>query len=212
LIYDAAHAFGARYAGRSLPGYGDLSTLSFHATKLFHTVEGGAIVVHDAGLADRLGRLRNFGYLDPVTLPEPGINAKMSEVHAAMGLCLLPRVPDLIAVRRRLCGLYDEQLVDAAPRLTRPAPRAGTEPNYAYYPVMLESEDLLHRVREALEAADIIPRRYFHPCLSTLPYVTTRSASVSRDRAGRVLCLPLWTDLPAAAVERIAGIVRRAVS
>jgi dTDP-4-amino-4,6-dideoxygalactose transaminase len=211
VIYDAAHAFGAGYRGRSLTGFGELSTLSFHATKLFHTVEGGAVVAQDATLAERLARLRNFGFVDQETISEPGINAKMSELHAAMGLCLLPRVPELIGARKQLAAHYDAAFAAAGPRLTRPRPRPGTEPNYAYYPILLETEALLHRVRRSLESAGVEPRRYFHPSLSTLPFGRTISDAVGLDAARRVLCLPLWAGLAETDAARIAEIVAEVI-
>jgi dTDP-4-amino-4,6-dideoxygalactose transaminase len=145
------------------------------------------------------------------TIAEPGINAKISELHAAMGRCLLPRVPELIRERKRISAQYDAAFDTMAPRLTRPRPRAGTEANHAYYPILLETEALLQRVRRALQSAGVEPRRYFHPSLSTLPFGRTVSDAVSRSAAGRVLCLPLWAGLPETDVARIAEIVASVV-
>jgi dTDP-4-amino-4,6-dideoxygalactose transaminase len=211
LLYDAAHAFGVRYRGRSLLAWGDASTLSFHATKLFHTVEGGAVVTSNRAVADAVRRLRNFGQTSPDQFAEPGINAKMSEFHAAMGLCLLPRLPNLIAARRAVAEVYDRVLAAAGPAIHRPALRAGTEWNYAYYPVLLADDRSVHRVQEQLRREGVEPRRYFYPALSDLPYVSATPTPVGRAAAARVLCLPLWPGLPHSDAVRIANLVVEAL-
>ena len=141
VIYDAAHAFGGKYKDQPLANFGDIATLSFHATKLFHTVEGGAIVTNDDDAARRIAYLRNFGHQGPESFQGLGINGKNSELHAAMGLCILPKVPDIIARRRLLCELYDQLLQGSG--LKRPRQLAGTHYNYAYYPVLFPSERAL---------------------------------------------------------------------
>ena len=211
LLYDAAHAFGVRYRGRSLLVWGDACTLSFHATKLFHTVEGGAVVTADGNLADTVRRLRNFGHTSPESFEEPGINAKTSEFHAAMGLCLLPRVPDYIRQRQVACERYDARLQGAA-GVRRPLPRPGTELNFAYYPVLLASEARLLAVMQALQDGGIAARRYFYPSLADLPYAQPSHVPIARDAASRVLCLPLWAGVEDEAVDRIAAIVREAAA
>ncbi|MBB4600702.1 dTDP-4-amino-4,6-dideoxygalactose transaminase [Hymenobacter luteus] len=209
VIYDAAHSFGVRYRGSSVLQYGDVSTLSFHATKLFHTGEGGALVTNDDDLARRLAYLRNFGHQDAHSFAGLGINAKNSEIHAALGLCVLPYVPRLIARRRSLAELYDQLLAPA--KLQRPQLPVGTEMVHSYYPVLFESEASLLRVRKALNQAEIFPRRYFYPCLTTLPYVLPAHCPVAADAASRVLCLPLYYELAEADVARIATIVLAAI-
>jgi dTDP-4-amino-4,6-dideoxygalactose transaminase len=207
LVYDAAHAFGVRYRGRSLLTWGDASTLSFHATKLFHTVEGGAVVTANPELADAVRRLRNFGQTSPDVFVEPGINAKTSEFHAAMGLCLLPRLPALIAGRREIAELYDRGLAPLGDMVTRPRLRPGTEWNYAYYPLLLRDERSVLRVQERLRREAVETRRYFYPSLSDLPYVSAVPTPISRSAAARVLCLPLWPGLELPRAATIADLI-----
>ena len=189
IIYDAAHAFGSALNGRALASYGDVSVLSFHATKLFHTVEGGAVITSDDELARRIRLHRAFGHIseEHFTL---GINAKNSEFHAAMGLCLLPRVSDFITHRRELHVRYDALLAGLPIRLPRPVP-VGFEYNHAYYPVLLPSEEALLAAKSLLMAHDIVPRRYFHPALNRLPYCQGEPCPAAESVAARVLCLPL---------------------
>lgn len=215
VIYDAAHTFGATYKNRSILSYGDVSTCSFHATKVFHTVEGGCIVTDDDALAQKLHFYRSFGHRND-DYYSIGINAKNSELHAAMGLCVLPKVPALIAARKQVFGYYNDRLDFG--RITRPALLPGVGYNYAYYPIVLDSEETLLRVVDSLKARDIMPRRYFYPSLNTLPFaLTLRSGEaqpcpVSEDVSLRVLCLPLYPDLAEADVDRIAMAVNEAVS
>ena len=212
VIYDAAHTFGATYNGNSILSYGDVSTCSFHATKVFHTVEGGCIVTNDDAIAEQLHHYRSFGHQND-TYFGLGINAKNSEMHAAMGLCVLPKVDDLIAARKERFGYYDSRLDFS--RITRPTLTPGTKYNYAYYPIVLDSEETLLRVMDTLKAQQIFPRRYFYPSLNTLPFALRRgeaqSCLVSEDIALRVLALPLYPDLPEADVDRIATLVNEAV-
>ncbi|HUW14833.1 MAG TPA: DegT/DnrJ/EryC1/StrS family aminotransferase [Anaerolineae bacterium] len=205
VIYDAAHAFGVRYKGRSLLVHGDIATLSFHATKLFHTVEGGALVTNDDELAQRIAYMRNFGHTGPEDFWGLGVNGKNSEFHAAMGLCVLPRVYELIAKRRTISALYDTAL--AGSLLARPKRRLGTLYNYAYYPVVFASEEELLTISLALKAHQIIPRRYFYPSLNRLPYINSRLMQISEETAKRVLCLPLYHDLHETDVERISQLI-----
>ncbi|HRO40647.1 MAG TPA: DegT/DnrJ/EryC1/StrS family aminotransferase [Flavobacteriales bacterium] len=204
VIYDAAHAFDVQYKGRSILQWGDASTLSFHATKLFHTVEGGAVVLHDAEADHRLRLLRSFGHIsdEHFTL---GINAKMSEVHAAMGMAVLPHMDRIVAERRQLTLRYDELLARAA--LERPMVPAHTDYNYAYYPVILRDHAKRETLMAALAAEGIHGRRYFFPSLDTLPYVRSAPCSNSQCIADRVLCLPLYVDLDPDAINRIARII-----
>jgi dTDP-4-amino-4,6-dideoxygalactose transaminase len=207
LIYDAAHAFGAEYGGRALSAHGDVATLSFHATKLFHTVEGGAVVTDDDEIARRVAYLRNFGHDGYERFQGIGINGKNSELHAAMGLCLLPQVPQIIAERRMLSLRYDARLLTHVD-VVRPAIRPGTSYNYAYYPVLLPSDAAVRAVQAHLEASGVLSRRYFHPSLSgSLPYVAPGDVPVARDAADRVLCLPLYTGLAPTDVDRVASLV-----
>ena len=210
VIYDGAHAFGTQVAGRSLLSYGDLTTCSFHATKLFHTGEGGAVLTHDPELSRKLNLLKSFGHVgdEHFTL---GINAKNSELHAAMGLCLLPRVPGFIAARAALYAHYRRAL--AGLPLGYPILPPHTTYNYAYFPVLLEDEPQLLRVQARLAEHAIDTRRYFFPSLNTLPYLPAAGAAcpVSEAVARRVLCLPFYPQLAAEQVARIAGLVWQAV-
>lgn len=199
VIYDAAHAFDVTYKGKSILAYGDASTLSFHATKLFHTVEGGAVVHHTDGRDEDLRFLRSFGHIgdDHYTL---GMNAKMSEVHAAMGMAVLPHMEALLGERRRLSQGYDAAL---SPTLMRPIVPQGTTYNYAYYPTMVASMELRESMLEGLLAKGIHARRYFYPSLNTLPYVNGTSAPNSESIAARVLCLPLYNGMRTEDQQRV---------
>jgi dTDP-4-amino-4,6-dideoxygalactose transaminase len=207
VIYDAAHAFGVEVNGKGIMNYGDISTVSFHATKLFHTVEGGGIATNDDALAHRIAYMRNFGHNGQEDFWGIGINGKSSEFHAAMGLCVYPHISDIIAKRKQQSLLYDEWLVTPGVPLQRPAIPAGTVYNFAYYPVVFESEQLLLRVRNALNAADICPRRYFYPSLNKLPYVEKQLMPVAESIAARVLCLPLFHDLSSEQIGQICKII-----
>jgi len=205
VIYDAAHAFGVNYKGSSILEYGDFSTLSFHATKLFHTVEGGAIVTKCPDLAHKVSYMRNFGHNGQEEFFGLGINGKNSEFHAAMGLCLLPMVKDIISCRKKISEKYDELLKDLP--ISKPKIRDFTEYNYAYYPVLFENEKTLLRVKANLNKKGIFPRRYFYPSLSKLPYVLEQSVPISEDVSKRVLCLPLFPDLRDDQIVEIATTV-----
>ncbi|MCD8538815.1 MAG: DegT/DnrJ/EryC1/StrS family aminotransferase [Leadbetterella sp.] len=169
IIYDAAHAFGVEYKGRSLLAYGDVSTCSFHATKVFHTVEGGCVICHDPELYNTVKLMRSFGHVqDEYFLP--GVNGKNSEFHAAMGLVNLGHLDAIIAGRRQIFALYDE-LLDWK-KLYKPTERAADLVyNYAYYPVVLQDVTTTLQVLEALKRENIYPRRYFYPTLNTLQYI-----------------------------------------
>ena len=203
VIYDAAHAFDVNYKGRSILAWGDASTLSFHATKLFHTVEGGAVVLRDAGSDRKLRLLRSFGHYGDEHF-SLGMNAKMSEVHAAMGMAVLPHVERIISQRKAVIARYDVAL---AGRVRRPAVPDGTLYNQAYYPVILANAGERQRVIEGLAAQGIHARRYFFPSLDTLPYLRSAPCPISIDTSDRVLCLPLFPELDSAQVDRIASIV-----
>lgn len=212
VIYDAAHAFGVKVAGKSILQYGDCSTLSFHATKLFHTAEGGAVVCKDTDVAERISLMKKFGHIGEDDYLDIGINAKMSELHAAMGLCILPKVNDIIAYRKECSSWYDTQLEDCF--LQRPVASATLEYNYGYYPVIFPTHEIMMRVRQALLDNGIGPRRYFYPSLNTLPFLKPelkRACPVSEDIATRVLCLPLYFGLNKTDVELICNLIRTSI-
>ncbi|GAB3330364.1 DegT/DnrJ/EryC1/StrS family aminotransferase [Larkinella ripae] len=205
VIYDGAHTFGTQYNGLSALAYGDISTCSFHATKVFHTVEGGLVTCKDPALAEKLSQYRSFGHRFDEYF-DYGINGKNSEIHAAMGLCNLPRVPDLIQARKERFALYDS-LLDLS-KLERPTIRPNVAYNYAYYPVVFESEARLLAVKAALEQIQVFPRRYFYPSLNQLPFLKTyQPCPVSEDIALRVLCLPMYPDLEIEIIESICKII-----
>ncbi len=204
VIYDAAHSFGSRYKGQALSCYGDISTLSFHATKLFHTIEGGACIVKEKGVSERLEMIKRFGHQgdDYYCL---GINAKQDEFNAAMGLAIFPHLAEIIEKRKRLSDLYDDLLRGL---VSRPKKQEDLEYNYAYYPVLFKSEDELLQVFDKLNAEEIFPRRYFYPSLNNLPYIERcYSCPVSEDISARIACLPLSTYMSDKDVERITKII-----
>jgi dTDP-4-amino-4,6-dideoxygalactose transaminase len=205
IIYDAAHAFGCRYKGRSLLDYGDAATCSFHATKIFHTVEGGCVITHDPALDREVSLKKSFGHVgdDHFTL---GINGKNSEFHAAMGLAVLPYMKQNINERKKLAEAYDEALKDLP--LRRPGIPEGLRYNYAYYPVLFEDEKVLLKVVEDLRKNDIIPRRYFWPSLETLPYIKSKKTCfISDDIASRILCLPFYNEMKIKDLKMVASII-----
>jgi dTDP-4-amino-4,6-dideoxygalactose transaminase len=206
VIYDSAHAFGVNFKGRSILNYGDISTLSFHATKLFHTVEGGAIVTNDDDLAHRISYMRNFGHKGQEEFWGLGINGKSSEFHAAMGLCMLPRMEKIIEARKNAHQIYSAHLSGLGLQ-TGSAP-AGVEWNYSYYPVVFDSQKTLLAVKDALNALYIYPRRYFFPSLSTLNYVSPGNTPIADDISCRILCLPLYFDLAQEDIARICDTIR----
>lgn len=211
VIYDAAHAFGVKYKGRSLYSYGDASTASFHATKLFHTAEGGAIFFRNVADLQTASKMRNFGHTSPTTFDCVGINGKNSELHAAMGLVNLGYVPAIIAERKAISERYDAEL---SKEVTRPRLTVGCDVyNYAYYPILVRDEPTLENVIRTLESDDIIPRRYFYPSLNDLPYLNGDSADVpvAKDITKRILCLPLYPTLDADEQARVVKAVNRAV-
>lgn len=207
VIYDAAHCFGAKYKGKSAFLYGDVSTTSFHATKLFHTVEGGAVFTPHADVLKTMAFMRNFGHNGPEDFADIGINGKNSEFHAAFGLLNLRYVPEILKERKARCEHYDERL--AGLEYTKPVLHPQSEWNYAYYPILLKSEELVLKCANELKANWINPRRYFYPVLTCLPYVKDCETPVANDIARRVMCLPLYPDLTFEEIDFIVRIVKR---
>ena len=213
VIYDAAHAFGTNYSDQnghtqSVLNYGDISTISFHATKLFHTIEGGAVITNDDELAKKIRLLINFGITGPTTIESVGTNAKMNEFEAAMGLCVLDEIDTIKTEREGIWQTYQQQLPGVV-QLQQWNPQSQN--NHAYAPVLFESEEQLLKVEAKLKEKNILARRYFYPSLDTLDYlkemVIARSEAtrqspenhqaclVSRDIASRILCLPIYPAL-----------------
>lgn len=204
VIYDAAHAFGSRYKNKSLASYGDIATLSFHATKLFHTVEGGACIVKDKEVFDKLSLFKCFGH-DGDDHLQLGINAKSSEMHAAMGLANFPYIEKIMASRKHASDRYDSLLGDS---VRRPKKIEELEYNYAYYPIIFKNQDELLRIFSALQAHNIYPRRYFYPSLNKIPYVKGASCPVSEGTSVRIACLPLFHDLEGSKIEEICKTIK----
>lgn len=193
VIYDAAHCFGVTYNGKSLFEYGDVSTCSFHATKLFHTGEGGALFCNEETLRHKMFYSHNFGHNGPLAFHGLGVNGKISELQAAMGLSVLPYMNAIIESRRKTVEYYDQNLDFS--KLKRVKLRENTRWNYSYYAIIFESEEILIRVQKALNDEQIFPRRYFYPSLNTIPYINGESMPVSENISSRVMCLPLYFDL-----------------
>ncbi|MEA3017305.1 MAG: hypothetical protein QOI38_2027 [Sphingomonadales bacterium] len=215
VIYDAAHAFGVTYKGESLLRHGDLSTLSFHATKVFNTFEGGAIVCPDAKTKQRVDYLKNFGFADEVTVVAPGINGKMNEVQSAFGLLQLRYLSEALALRKQIDAVYREGLADVA-GIKCLAHVEHTVPNHSYFPILVQPDYPLSRdgLYERLAEHGIHGRRYFYPLISDMPMYRGLPSStglpVARRVAGQVLCLPIYPDLHLDDVARTIGIVRDA--
>lgn len=218
VIYDAAHAFGVKSKGRSILFEGDLSTLSFHATKLFTTFEGGAIVCKEEKLKKRIDYLKNFGFADEVTVVAPGINAKMNEFQSIIGLLSLETVEQEIIRRREVAELYRSLLgemdgISFLPEID------GVEHNYSYFPILIEKERFGMSREELyveLKSHNIFARRYFYPLISNFPsYRTLPSASkenlpIANKIAKKVLCLPIYGALEKENVLRICEIIKNA--
>lgn len=205
VIYDAAHAFGVTYKGKSIFEYGDVSTCSFHATKLFHTGEGGAMFTNDKDLHKQLYNYHNFGHNGPLAFHSLGINGKMSELQAAMGLAVLPYMETILQARKQVVEMYDAMLDFS--KLNKLKLREGTDWNYSYYPVLFETEAALLKAEQALKVQNIFPRRYFYPGLHTLPYVETTHLPVCDSVYKRVMCLPMSHEIKIESIENISSIV-----
>lgn len=204
VIYDAAHAFGTNFRGRPLLSYGDISSCSFHATKIFHMVEGGSLACSDEALHRKLSLMRAFGHVKDEHF-EPGINAKNSELHASVGLLVLRHFQDILRRRRSQWLRYADGLREF--RIAQVPDE--TEYNHSYFPVVLESEQVLVRVVDALIHIGIAPRRYFYPALNTLPYVAEGGACpIAESIAERVICLPLFHDLSEEVIDKVIEKVR----
>ena len=207
VIYDGAHCFGTRYKGKSLYNYGDICTTSFHATKIFHTIEGGAVIMQDAELTKKLARMRNFGHDGPERFDGIGINGKNSEFHALMGVINLRYMDEIMAKRKHQAALYDEKLINLAVQPLSILPK--TERNYAYYPVLFQSEAALLKAVNTLNLHWIYPRRYFYPALNKLDYIHNQNCPVCEDISPRILCLPLFHELTDEEIVFISRLLMR---
>lgn len=214
VIYDAAHAFGVKYNGESVLKYGDLSVLSFHATKVFNTFEGGAIVCPDAETKQNIDRLKNFGFVDEVTVTDTGINGKMNEVQAAFGVLQLKHIDAAIEKRKIIAEKYTSGLSGVKGVVVPGSPK-NTIGNYSYYPVLITDEYPLSRdeLYEELKKANIHTRRYFYPLISSMKMYREFESSkegnlkAANEIASKVLCLPIYPDLEAESVEAVIEII-----
>ena len=216
VIYDAAHAFGVTCKGTSVLNFGDLSVLSFHATKAFNTFEGGAIVCPDAKTKQRIDYLKNFGFADEVTVVAPGINGKMNEIQAAFGLLQLRHFDASIAKRRAIDERYRALLADVGGIRCMPLPRDSTH-NYSYFPILIEREYPITRdeLYHAMRQSGVFARRYFFPLITdfpmyrALPSAAPNSLPTARGIAATVLCLPIYPTLPLNEVDRVVDLIKR---
>lgn len=217
VIYDAAHAFGVKKGGQSVLNWGDLSILSFHATKVYNTIEGGAIVCQDEKTKQRIDLLKNFGFRNEVTVIEPGINAKMNELQAAYGSLQLKYVDGYIVKRKEITSLYKELLTGVAGISFIEDSRSDVEYNYAYFPIRVNTaeygisrDDLYQKMQEH----DIFGRRYFYPLISDFPtYKGMPSAKadnlpVATQVAKEIICLPIYPHLEESEIRKICDIIR----
>ena len=208
VIYDGAHAFGVRVNGKSVFNYGDVSICSLHATKLYHSTEGGLIITKEAALLKKLAYMRNFGFDGPEAFAELGLNGKNSEFHAAMGLVNLDYIEQIHENRKKISERYDEKL-KGFKGIKQIWHESGSR-NYAYYPIVVESEELLRKCIDTLKLNEIFVRRYFYPSLATtLPYLNSVEMPVTEDIAKRVMCLPLFHDLTLEEVDLICRLLLR---
>ena len=211
VIYDSAHTFAANYKGRSISSYGDISMYSFHATKVFHTVEGGALVFNDSGLSERIRHLRDFGLCPGgEEADEVGMNAKLSEFHAAMGLCNLRHIEDSVARRKAASDRYDSHL-KGVPGIEIFPDIEGLERNYSYYPVVFSGKYKRDEVLEKLAQHDIAARKYFYPLTNRFKSFAGKydhfKTPVAEAVSNNVLCLPLYSDLDPCDVDEICNII-----
>lgn len=208
IVYDAAHCFGTKYRGKSIFEFGDISTTSFHATKLFHTIEGGAVITNEPELLKKMTFLRNFGHNGPETFETVGINGKNSEFHAAMGLCNLRFIEQILNKRKEQSKLYDHYLDGLNVRKIKLLDEASF--NYAYYPIIFENEAQLHKTINLLNSHEIFPRRYFFPSLHTLNYTSGGDVPIATDISKKVVCLPLYHTLHESEISMIGRLLKRA--
>lgn len=189
VIYDAAHAFGVKYNGDSIFNYGDVSTCSFHATKIFHTGEGGAVFCRNEELRSKIYYSHNFGHNGPTSFHGLGINAKISELQAAMGIVVLKHIDEIFNGRKNIVNFYDQNI--NFDKVKKMKIREGTDWNYSYYPLIFESEKIMLKVQKKLNDLRIFPRRYFYPSLNTIEFVNGGKMDISESISSRILCLPL---------------------
>lgn len=205
VIYDAAHCFGVTYKNNSIFNFGDVSTCSFHATKIFHTGEGGAMFCNDESLYHKLYYSHNFGHNGPLDFHGLGINAKISELQSAMGLAVFDHLEHIFKERKKVVDFYLNNLDFTA--LSTMKIRENTLWNYSYFPVIFNSEEDLLQVQQKLNEAEIYPRRYFYPSLNTIDFVNGDAMPISESIASRILCLPLYVGLTEEELQLIVTLI-----
>ncbi|WP_288372778.1 DegT/DnrJ/EryC1/StrS family aminotransferase [uncultured Algoriphagus sp.] len=209
VIYDGAHAFGVKINGKSIFDFGDISVCSLHATKLYHSIEGGLIFTKDPKLVKKMERMRNFGFDGPSNFSELGINGKNSEFHAAMGLANLDFFDSILEQRTMLSDRYRQKLKGL--KIKYPKWHENASNNASYFPVVFDSEETMLKCANQLKLREIFTRRYFYPSLSSiLPYLENSEMPITEETAKRVLCLPLYFDLAIEEVDLICRIILRA--
>lgn len=215
VIYDAAHAFGVKHNGKGIASYGDVSCFSFHATKVYNTIEGGAVCFHDSDMGRKLYQLKNFGIKNDEVVDGIGANAKMNEFCAAMGLCNLRHIEEKIKAREIIVRRYRE-LLDGISGIQMNLENAEIESNYAYFPIVVHEKEFgstRNEVAAALEEKNIIPRKYFYPLTSGFECYHGKydqnETPVALRISKRILTLPLYPDLPLEEVDRICGIIKK---
>lgn len=209
VIYDAAHAIGSTYKGKSLMQFGDISATSMHATKLLNTAEGGGCITTNPKLHEKLKRIRFFGHNEAKDIVEDGFNGKMTEVHAALGIANLKYYTRVLNDRKEKYNLYKTFLA-TVDGLKLQKTQTFSEPNYSYFPVIFETEDKLINVEKTLNKYNIYPRRYFYPSVNTYNKVVNyQEASISECIAKRIICLPLSYKLEYKAIEQICQIIQK---
>ncbi len=214
VLYDAAHAFGVKRNGDSILNFGDLSVLSFHATKIFSTIEGGAIVCHSKEMKHRIDNLKNFGFRGELVVEEPGINAKMNEVQAAFGLLQLKSINQIIDIRKEITELYRREL-KGIPGIRFLEEVENVDHNYSYFPIFIGEEYSISRdeLYELFKTKNIFTRRYFYPLISSftaykdLPSSNKENLQVANKLAEEVLCLPIYPELRLEDVVSICRII-----
>ncbi len=205
VIYDAAHSFGVTYKNKSIFNFGDISTCSFHATKIFHCGEGGAMFCKDQELYHKLYYSHNFGHNGPLEFHGLGINAKISELQSAMGLAVFDNLSYIFSERKKIVDFYIKNL--NFKKITTMKIRESTEWNYSYFPVIFHSEEELLIAQERLNKAEIFPRRYFYPSLNTIEYVNGEIMPISESISLRILCLPLYVGLNESELKEIVNLI-----
>lgn len=209
VVYDGAHTFGVNFKGKNIAHYGDITTLSFHATKLFHTIEGGALIINDDSLVEKARYLINFGIKNQEEIPHLGTNAKMNEFEAAMGLCVLDDIEEIKKSRKNIYEKYQNELKGLVQFQEQ---NENSTQNYSYFPIVFKSEEELLKVQKALNQKDIFPRRYFYPSLDTLNYIEPKQeCKISRDISLRILCLPIYPSLQSNIQKKIIKIVKESI-